>query len=87
MHMICCFTLDADEALLLNGGETIVRDGEVLGVVTSGGYGYTAGKTIAYGFIPAEHTEGFCIEVFTNSYATTRHIGALYDPKRERILC
>ncbi|MFP6615601.1 MAG: FAD-dependent oxidoreductase, partial [Candidatus Hydrogenedentota bacterium] len=90
MRKMCCFTLDGDEALLLNGGETIVRDGEVLGVVTSGGYGYTVGKTIAYGFIPAEHaehTEGFCIEIFTNSYTATRHIGALYDPKRERILC
>jgi 4-methylaminobutanoate oxidase (formaldehyde-forming) len=86
---MCCFTLDGDVSLLLRGGETILRDGEVLGVVTSGGYGYTVGKTIAYGFIPAEqakHTDGFTIEVYTEAYPATRHIGALYDPKREKIL-
>lgn len=86
---MCCFTLDGDETLLLRGGETILRDGKVLGVVTSGGYGYTVGKTIAYGFIPTEylkHTEGFSIEVYTETYPATRHVGALYDPKRARIL-
>jgi len=86
---MCCFTIDGDEKLLLRGGETILRDGQVLGVVTSGGYGYTVGKTIAYGFIPIEHTkhtDSFTIEVYTESYPATRRVGALYDPKRERIL-
>ena len=86
---MCCFTLDGNETMLLRGGETILRDNIVLGVVTSGGYGYTVGKTIAYGFIPAEHakhTEEFTIEVYTKSYPATRQIGALYDPKREKIL-
>ena len=75
--------------MLLRGGETILRNGEVLGVVTSGVYGYTIGKTIAYGFIPAEHavhTDGFSIEVYTQVFSATRNIGALYDPGRSRIL-
>jgi sarcosine dehydrogenase len=85
---MCCFTLDGDETILLRGGETILRDGEVLGVVTSGGYGYTVGKTIAYGFLPVEHsthTDGFSIEIFTKTYPATRHTGALYDPERTKI--
>lgn len=86
---MCCFTLDSDEPMLLGGGETILLDGEVIGVVTSGGYGYTVGKTIAYGFIANDHvkyTEGFGIEVYTEIHPATRRIGALYDPNRERIL-
>ena len=86
---MCCFTLDSDEPMLLHGGETISRDGEVLGVVTSGGYGYTVGKTIAYGFLPTDRAtpnEGFTIEIYTQQHPATRHLGALYDPKREKIL-
>ena len=30
-------------------------DGEIVGRVTSGGYGYTVGASIAYAYLPAEH--------------------------------
>ena len=86
---LCCFTLDADTPMLLRGSETISRNGEVLGVVTSGGYGHTVGKTIAYGYLPAAeaaHDEGFEIEVYRETYAAVRHEGALYDPERKKIL-
>jgi 4-methylaminobutanoate oxidase (formaldehyde-forming) len=83
---LCCFTLG--EYRPLNGGETISRAGEVLGVLTSGGYGYTVGKSIAYGYIPAAAADkrDFEIEVMGAPVAATRHDGALYDPRRERIL-
>jgi 4-methylaminobutanoate oxidase (formaldehyde-forming) len=83
---LCCFTLA--EYRPLHGGETICRRGEVLGVVTSGGYGYTVGKSIAYGYVPAEHAEArdFEIEVMGELVKAGRHDGALYDPKRRRIL-
>ena len=72
----------------LNGGETISRAGEVLGVLTSGGYGYTVGKSIAYGYVPTQlATEtDFEIEVMGESIPACRHAGALYDKGRERIL-
>ncbi len=83
---LSCFTLE--EYRPLNGGETISRGGEVLGVLTSGGYGYTVGQSIAYGYIPSELTSetDFEIEVMGAPVQAIRRNGALYDRKRERIL-
>ena len=83
---LACFTLE--EYRPLNGGETISRGGEVLGVLTSGGYGYTVGQSIAYGYIPSELTSetDFEIEVMGEPVQAIRRDGALYDRKRERIL-
>jgi 4-methylaminobutanoate oxidase (formaldehyde-forming) len=86
---LCCFTLDISEPRLLFGGETISYNGNVLGVVTSGGYGHFIGKTIAYGYLPIEyanHSGGYAIEAFTETLAATRHPSALYDPERKKIL-
>ncbi|MGB5558136.1 MAG: FAD-dependent oxidoreductase, partial [Paracoccaceae bacterium] len=44
------FTLDDPDAVLL-GRETILRGGEPVGYLTSGGYGYTIGKSIGYGYV------------------------------------
>ncbi len=44
------FTLDDPEAVLM-GRETILRDGVQVGYLTSGGYGYTVGKSIGYGYM------------------------------------
>ena len=83
---LSCFTLE--EYRPLNGGETISRGDEVLGVLTSGGYGYTVGQSIAYGYIPSELTSetDFEIEVMGAPVQAIRRNGALYDRKRERIL-
>lgn len=42
-------TEDADVVLV--GRETILRDGEFAGYLTSGGFGYTVGKPIGYGYV------------------------------------
>lgn len=44
------FTVDDDDCTLL-GRETILRNGEPVGYLTSGGHGYTIGKSIGYGYI------------------------------------
>ena len=61
---------------------------EVLGIVTSGGFGHTIGKTIAFAYLPpaeAVHSD-YVIEAFGREIQVTRHDQCLYDPKRERIL-
>ena len=61
----------------------------VLGVVTSGGYGHTVRKTIAYGFVAPEHAkydDGYEIEVYEEVIPATRHERALYDPERKKVL-
>ncbi|MCB2077301.1 MAG: aminomethyltransferase family protein, partial [Novosphingobium sp.] len=44
------FTLDDPDAVLV-GRETILRNGEAVGYLTSGGYGYTIGKSVGYGYV------------------------------------
>ncbi len=44
------FLVEAPEAVLL-GRETILRDGAPVGYLTSGGYGYTLGQGVGYGYV------------------------------------
>ncbi|MFZ5750058.1 MAG: GcvT family protein [Pseudomonadota bacterium] len=44
------FTL-ADPAAVLVGRETILRNGQPVGYLTSGGYGYTVGRSIGFGYV------------------------------------
>ena len=44
------FLVDDPEAVLL-GRETILRDGESVGYLTSGGFGHTLGQGIGYGYV------------------------------------
>ena len=46
------FVADTPEAVLL-GRETILRDGQAVGYLTSGGYGYSVGRPIGYGYLRA----------------------------------
>ena len=85
---LCCFTLGTRKPRLLRGGETICHKGKVLGVVTSGGYGYTVQKSIAYGYVPVEDSNydgGYEIEVYGEAIPATVHDRVLYDPKRKKI--
>ncbi|XAL98321.1 FAD-dependent oxidoreductase [Phycisphaeraceae bacterium D3-23] len=85
---MCIFTIEDDVELF--GSEPIVRDGKVLGILTSGGFGHRIAKTIAMGYVPvehAEHTDGYTIAAFGTEYKATRHDACPYDPQRARILC
>ncbi|MGE3873195.1 MAG: FAD-dependent oxidoreductase [Parvibaculaceae bacterium] len=44
------FTTD-DPSVVLLGRETILRNGRQVGYLTSGGYGYTVGKPIGFGYV------------------------------------
>jgi len=89
---LACFTIDDPDVVLL-GRETIYRNGEVVGWLTSGGWGYTVNKNIGYGYV--RNPEGVDNEYFISGtyeleVATVRHscklqLGPLYDPKMERV--
>jgi glycine cleavage system aminomethyltransferase T len=51
---LCCVEL-ADPRSVALGNEPARAGGEICGRVTSGGYGYTVGASIAYAYLPAEH--------------------------------
>jgi 4-methylaminobutanoate oxidase (formaldehyde-forming) len=83
---LCVFLLDDFAAVY--GGEAIWRDGKVLGVTSSGGFGHTVGKPIVFGYVPATEAghADYEIEAFGRRYAAKRVAGTPYDPKRTRIL-
>jgi 4-methylaminobutanoate oxidase (formaldehyde-forming) len=48
------FVIDDPDAVLV-GRETILRNGQPVGYLTSGGYGYTIGKSVGYGYVRNEN--------------------------------
>jgi sarcosine dehydrogenase len=82
-----------DPDIVLVGRETILRDGEPVGYLTSGGYGYTLGKPIGYGYV--RNADGVSDDFLSSGdyelvVAMERtpaklHLEPLYDPKGERV--
>ncbi len=50
---LCCLVLD-DPRFVALGGEPVSVEGAVVGRVTSGGFGYTVARSIAYAYLPVE---------------------------------
>jgi glycine cleavage system T protein len=70
------------------GNEPVRIDGEICGRVTTGGYGYTVERSIAYAYVPPERAEpgtGVEIEIFGSWIPGEVAEGPLLDPKGERI--
>jgi 4-methylaminobutanoate oxidase (formaldehyde-forming) len=82
---LCTFTVE--EAMPVFGGETILKDGKVVGLVSSGGFGTTVGKTVLYGYLPRELAaeSDFDVAAFGEHYRAARVAGPLYDPENERL--
>jgi 4-methylaminobutanoate oxidase (formaldehyde-forming) len=84
---LACLVLDDPRSVAL-GSEPVRVDGEVVGRVTSGGYGYTVGRSIAYAYLPAAvATPGMRVEaeIFGEPIGGTVAEEPLFDPKGERI--
>jgi glycine cleavage system T protein len=84
---LCCLVLDEREAVAV-GNEPVTVDGVVVGRVTSGGYGYTVGASIAYAYLPAEHAEpgtAAAVEIFGEWVEGQVAAEPLYDPSGERL--
>ncbi len=90
--LLACFTVDDPDVVLL-GRETIYRNGERVGWLSSGGYGYTIAKGIGYGYV--RNGDGvtrdylaagnYELDVATRRVPCTIHFQALVDPAMERI--
>ncbi|MFV2033391.1 MAG: glycine cleavage T C-terminal barrel domain-containing protein, partial [Gammaproteobacteria bacterium] len=89
---LCCFTL-ADENVVLLGRETIYRNGERVGWLSSAGWGYTTNTNIGYGYVrDADGVDqaylrsgSYELEVASERIACEIQFEALYDPKMERM--
>ena len=85
-RLLRCLTLDDPRAIAL-GSEPVRVSDDVVGRVTSGGYGYTVEKSIAYAYLPAEHVVGteVAVEIFGEWVAGVVAEEPLFDPTGERI--
>lgn len=84
---LCCLIIDEPGAVAL-GGEPLLDGKRVLGRVTSGGYGYTARQSIAYGYLPIDYAAPgtrVTLQLFGEDYGATVTKEPLYDPKNEKI--
>jgi len=83
---LACLVLDEPRSVVL-GSEPVRVAGEIVGRVTSGGYGYTVGQSIAYAHIPARCAVGTPIEVdiFGTWVAGRVSQEPLYDPRGVRV--
>lgn len=82
-----------DESIVLVGRETILRNGQAVGYLTSGGYGYTVQKPIGYGYVRHESgvsddwlTSGnYDLVVANEVVKATLVLKPLVDPKMLKI--
>ena len=83
---LVCRVLDDPRSVAL-GSEPVRVGGEIGGRVTSGGYGYSVGKSIAYAFVPSRFEVGTAVEVEVFGAWVSGHIAAepLYDPGGVRV--
>jgi glycine cleavage system aminomethyltransferase T/glycine/D-amino acid oxidase-like deaminating enzyme len=86
MRRLACLVLDDPRSIAL-GSEPIRIDGEIVGRVTSGGYGYTVERSIAYGYVPADVPPGHATQVdIFGEWVEGRVVEEpLFDPAGERI--
>jgi 4-methylaminobutanoate oxidase (formaldehyde-forming) len=85
-RLLRCLTLDDPRAIAL-GSEPVRVGDEPVGRVTSGGYGYTVEKSIAYAYLPAEHGVGtaIAVEIFGEWVPGVVANEPLFDPSGARI--
>jgi len=84
---LACLVLDDPRSVAL-GNEPVRIGREVVGRVTSGGYGFSAERSIAYALLPASAAEVGTrgeVEVFGEWIGGTVSAEPLFDPKGERL--
>ena len=83
---LACLVLEDPRSVAL-GSEPVRIDGEVVGRVTSGGFGYTVGKSIAYAYVPARVLPETAVEVDIFGTWVSGRVAAepLYDPTAQRV--
>jgi len=89
---LCCFTIEDPQVVLL-GRETIYRNEELAGYLTSAGWGYTQNCNIGYGYVACDQgvdldflRQGqYALEVACQRVTCSLHLGPLYDPQQLRI--
>lgn len=85
------FRLNDPEPLLFHN-EAILRDGKIVGPITSGNYGHHLGGAIGLGYVPCQGeseadvlSSSYEIEIAGERFAAEASLKPMYDPKSERV--
>jgi 4-methylaminobutanoate oxidase (formaldehyde-forming) len=85
------FRLKDPEPLLFHN-EAVVRDGQIVGTVTSGNYGHFLGGAIGLGYVPCKGeneasvlSSSYDIEIAGERFAAEASLRPMYDPAAERV--
>ena len=84
---LACLVVDNPRSVA-PGNEPVRVEGEIVGRVTSGGYGFAVERSIAYAYLPpalAEVGQAAEVEIFGDWVACTVSAEPLFDPEGTRI--
>jgi glycine cleavage system aminomethyltransferase T/glycine/D-amino acid oxidase-like deaminating enzyme len=85
---LVCLVLEDPRAIALGSEPVRTADGLVVGRVTSGGFGYAVGASIALAYVPRESSEPgtqMAVDIFGEWVPAEVRAEPLYDPKGERV--
>ncbi len=85
---LVCLVLEDPRAIALGSEPVRTASGEIVGRVTSGGYGYAVEASIAFAYVPIEHGEpgtALAVDIFGDWVNAEVRAEPLYDPSGERI--
>ncbi|WP_189512629.1 FAD-dependent oxidoreductase [Mesorhizobium sp. M2A.F.Ca.ET.043.02.1.1] len=85
------FRLKDPEPLLFHN-EAILRDGKIVGPITSGNYGHHLGGALGLGYVPCQGeseadvlASSYEIEIAGERFAAEASLKPMYDPKAEKV--
>ncbi|HEY4193263.1 MAG TPA: FAD-dependent oxidoreductase [Mesorhizobium sp.] len=81
-----------DPQPLLFHNEAILRDGKIVGTITSGNYGHYLGGAVGLGYVPCEGESeadvlgsAYEVEIAGERFAAEASLKPMYDPKADRV--
>jgi 4-methylaminobutanoate oxidase (formaldehyde-forming) len=83
-----------DPSAHLHHNEPLLRDGRIVGFLTSGGYGHALGGAIGLGYVPCAQSgepaadmlaSVYEVEIAGRRYGAKASLAPMYDPKSERV--
>jgi 4-methylaminobutanoate oxidase (formaldehyde-forming) len=87
-HKLVCLVLEDPRSIALGSEPVRASDGAIVGRVTSGGFGYAVGSSIALAYVPrsaAEPGTPLEVDIFGEWVPAEVRAEPLYDPKGERV--
>ena len=85
------FLLEDSEPLLYHN-EPLIRDGEIVGYLSSGGYGHTLGASVGLGYVPSKGEKPadvlastYEIDIKGTRVKAKASLRPMYDPRSERV--